>query len=291
MTLSLTNLDKVFWKKEKFTKGDMLNYYATVAPYMLPYLKDRPLMLHRYPEGIEGEDFYQKEAPKPIPRFVKTATIQHTEKKITYIVVQNAKTLLYVANLGSIEFHPFSSTIKKINYPDYMVLDLDPENISFNSVVDTANALHEILEEIEAPHFCKTSGARGLHIYVPLRKKYDYDQSQQFAFLIATIAHERLPRITSLERMPKKRQKRVYIDSLQNFKGQTLVAPYSIRGRPHAPVSTPLLWKEVKYGLDPTDFNIETLPKRLTQKGDIFKGILGKGIHLSSCLKKLEKML
>lgn len=291
MTVQLSNLDKLYWKKDKITKGDMLEYYAAVAPYMLPYLKDRPLVLHRFPEGIEGESFYQKEAGKNLPSFVKTVSIQHTAKKINYILVQNAKTLLYVANLGSFEFHPFSSTVKHLDKPDYMVLDLDPENTPFDNVVDTASAIHEVLEEAKIPSFCKTSGARGLHVFVPLGHKYDYDKCTRFAELLAAIVNARVPRLTSLERMPKKRQKKVYIDFLQNHKGQTIVSAYSVRGRPHATVSTPLLWKEVKHGLDPADFTIRTVPKRLSQKGDLFKPILGKGINLTVSLRNLEKLI
>jgi len=245
--------------------------------------------MHRFPEGVEGESFYQKEGGVYLPKFVKTFTIQHEKKKISYIVVQNADTLLYVANLGSIELHPFNTSIKHIDRPDYLALDLDPEGISFNTVVDTANAIHEILEKVSIPNFCKTSGKTGLHIYIPMQGKYTIQQTRQFAYLIATIAHQQIPEITSLERLPKKRQKKVYIDYLQNEKGQTMVCAYSARGAPHPTVSTPLLWKEVKQGLDPEQFTIKTIPKRLSQKGDIFKGILGKGIHLETSLKKLEK--
>ncbi len=288
--IKLSNLDKVFWKKDKITKGDFIEYYAAVSPYILPYLKDRPLVMHRFPDGIDGKHFYQKEAGEKVPRFVKTASIQHEAKRISYIVAQNADTLLYVANLASIELHLFNSTIKHLEKPDYMVLDLDPEAIAFDAVVETANAVHELFEEAKIPHFCKTSGGDGLHIYIPLQGKYPYDQSRQFAEIVAHIIRDRLPHIVSLERLPKKRQKKVYIDCLQNIKGQLMVCPYSVRGRPHAPISTPLLWKEVKRGLDPLDFNLKTVPKRLSQKGDLFKAVLGKGINLQACLKRLEKI-
>lgn len=290
MSVKLTHVDKIYWAKEKITKGDMIEYYATMARWILPYLKQRPLVLHRFPEGIEGFSFIQKDAGKIAPSFVRTATLAHKEKKVTYIIVENVKSLLYVANLGTIEFHSFLSRVSSLEYPDYMAFDLDPEAIPFSAVIETAQALHELLEELKIPNFCKTSGATGLHIFVPLNGKYTYEEIRSFSYLIASIVHRRLPSITSLDRMPKKRQKRVYIDTLQNNKAQTLICPYSLRAKPHAPVSTPVSWKEVKKGLDPKDFTFHTIPKRVAQKGDLFKGVLGKGINLTSCLKKLEKI-
>lgn len=289
--IKLTNLEKIYWPGEKITKGDLIKYYASIAPYILPYLKNRPLVMHRFPEGIKGEAFFQKEAGEHLPSFVKTVSVLHDAKRVNYILAQNAKTLLYVANLGSIELHLFNSTASHIEKPDYLVLDLDPEAISFDAVIDTANAFHELLEELAVPHFCKTSGLTGLHIYIPFHAKYDYDQTRQVAYLLGTIVQHRLPRLTSLERMPKRRQKKVYIDTLQNLKGQTLVSPYSVRAAPHAKVSTPLLWKEVKPGLSPEEFTLKTLPKRLSQKGDLFKGVLNKSINLQQLLKKIDKLI
>lgn len=286
--IKLTHLEKLYWKKERISKGDLLTYYAQVAPYILPYLKNRPLVLHRFPEGIEGEAFFQKEAGPNLPSYVKTAAVVHNAKNVNYILVQNANTLLYAANLSSIEMHIFNSTIKHLEKPDYVVLDLDPEDISFEAVIETALTIHDILEELKVPHLCKTSGMSGLHIYIPLAAKYTYEIGREFAFLIATIAHQKLPQITSLERSPKKRQKKVYIDTLQNLKGQTLVAPYSVRAAPHAPVSTPLLWQEVKPGLDPLAFSMKAILKRLALKGDLFKPALEKGVNLKNLFKIIK---
>lgn len=282
MTLKLSHLDKLYWPKEKISKGDLIAYYTAIAPYILPYLKNRPLAMHRYPDGITGESFYQKDA-KQVPDFVKTATVAHKEKKINYITVHNLKSLLYVVNLGSIELHLFHSTVKHIDKPDYLVIDLDPEAISFDAVIEVALEIHHLLEPLGIAHFCKTSGKSGLHIFVPLGAKYSYDQARQFALLIARIVHERLPAITSLERNPAKRQRKVYLDTQQNNKGQLVVAPYSVRAAPHATVSTPLSWEEVKRGLSPEDFTMENVPARLARKKDLFKPILGRG----ACLKKL----
>lgn len=278
--MTVTHPDKIYWPKEKITKGELLKYYAAIAPYILPYLKDRPLAMHRFPNGIQGESFFQKDA-KGVPSFVKTVSVAHKERKVNYIVVQNVKSLLYVVNLGSIELHLFNSTTKHLEKPDYLALDLDPEAISFNAVVDTALVIHELLEERGIPNFCKTSGGSGLHIYVPLNRKYEYSEARRFATLIARLTHERLPKITSLERNPSQRQKKVYLDTLQNTKGQLLVSPYSARGFPHAPVSTPLAWSEVKHGLDPKKFTIQNIPSRLAKKGDLFKGVLGRGKALN----------
>ena len=280
MPFQPTHEEKLYWKKEKITKGDLLDYYRTVAPTILPYLKNRPLVMHRFPEGIEGESFYQKEAPANHPSFVKTIKVHHEERIIDYILVNNLDTLLYVVNLGSIELHPFSAQMKQLQKPDYLILDLDPEGLPFDAVVEVANQIHALLDAEKVANFCKTSGSRGLHIYVPMKAHYDFDEVKSWAHQVAIKAHNKLPRTTSLERLPNKRQKKVYIDFLQNRQMQTVVAPYSVRGRPHATVSTPLLWSEVKEGLDPLDFTIKTVPKRLIKKGDPFKGVLGKGASI-----------
>lgn len=275
-----THLDKLYWKKEKITKGDLLRYYASVAPFLLPHLKDRPLVLHRFPEGIQGVHFYQKESG-PHPSFIKTVSIQHEQRKIAYYVVQNEKSLLFVANLGSIELHPFLSRIKNLNRPDFLVLDLDPHKVSFDRVIDVANAFHALLDELKIPHYCKTSGGRGLHIYIPLSGKYSYREVKKYALILAKLGHQLLPKITSLERLPKNREGKVYIDYLQNSPMKSVVSPYSVRGRPGAFVSTPLLWKEVKYGLDPSQFTLQSIPKRLAKWGDLFKDVLKKKSNLS----------
>jgi bifunctional non-homologous end joining protein LigD len=288
--MKLSNLDKLYWQKEKITKGDLLRYYEAIAPKILPYLKNRPLVMNRFPDGIKGVHFYQKEAGPNLPKFVKTTPIQHEERKIDYLVAQNVQSLLYVVNLGSIELHMFNGTLPHLSKPDYMVFDLDPEAISYDAVVDTALVIHEILEEIDVTSFCKTSGASGMHIYVPMHGKYTYPQVMAFGKLVAHAAQQKLPRIISLERSPAKRQKKVYIDIMQNNPTKMVVCAYSVRARPYATVSTPLLWKEVKHGLDPRDFTIKTVPNRL-KKGDLFRGVLTKGTNLQAALKKLDKIV
>lgn len=287
----LSNLDKVYWPKEKITKGDLIDYYEKIAPYILPYLKNRPVMLHRLPEGIEREGFYQKQVTSQHPKWLKTFTIKHTEKPIEYLVINNTKSLLYAINLGSIDLHPFLATIDHLEYPSFCVIDLDPHEIPFGDLIKTALTVHEVLESSKIDHYCKTSGGKGLHICIPLHAKYTFDQSREFAEVIASYVEERLPNITSMEREPKKRLKRVYLDCLQNRFAQTLACTYTVRPRPFAPVSTPLFWEEVNSRLKIEDFNIKTVPERLKSHGDIFKPVLGRGISMPGAIKRLEKQL
>lgn len=287
--ITLTNLDKIFWPKEGYTKGDLIHYYQEMAPYVLPYLKNRPQSLRRYPNGIEEDGFFQKNIDSSFPEWVPSIEIKHEEKSIKYMMIQDLKSLLFAANLGCIDFNPFNSRISHLNQPDYMVLDLDPVNVSFEKVVETALVIHDILDSMDIPNYCKTSGSRGMHIYVPLHARYTYEQAKHFAQLIAELCYKRLPRLTSLERRPSQRQKKVYIDCLQNNFGQTLAAPYSIRPKPGATASTPLEWVEVISGLDPKAFTIHTLPQRVKEKGDLFLPVLGKGIDIGKILKSIRK--
>jgi len=288
--LILSNLDKIYWPKQKYTKGDLIAYYEKVAPFILPYLKDRPIMLRRFPEGIEGNSFYQKDLNSLSPKWLKTFPLQHEGKVINYLIINDLRSLLYAVNLGSIDLHPFMSRYKKLENPDYCVIDLDPHEIAFKKVVQTAQLLHEILSEVKVPHYCKTSGGKGLHIYIPLHAKYDFEQSKQFAELICHLAHKQLPAITSLERVPNKRLKRIYLDYMQNRFAQTIVAPYAVRPNPNAQVSTPLTWEEVNQDLDPSQFNLKTIPDRLKDVGDLFKPVLKNGLNLKTMLARLKNV-
>lgn len=282
--MTLGNVDKIYWPKEKITKGDLLQYYKTVAPFILPHLKDRPVSLKRYPDGIEGFSFFQKNIEKP-PKGIKTASIQHESKTVHYLLIQDQNSLLYAANLGSIELHPFFSRVKTLKKPDFLLLDLDPKTASFEKVIQIAQAIHAFLKNKKIPSFCKTSGATGLHIAIPLGAEYSYKQAKAFAKTIAFAIHEQLPDISTLERMISKRKGKVYIDYHQNDFGKTFAAPYSVRAREGAPVSTPLKWDEVKRGLDPKKFTFAKTLERLKKLGDLFKPVLGKGVNLQTKLK------
>jgi bifunctional non-homologous end joining protein LigD len=285
---ALTHLDKIYWPKEGFTKGDMVAYYREMAPIMMPYLRDRPESLNRHPNGITGKNFFQKDVSKqPPPHWVETATISGGTGDLQYIVCQDEGTLLYLANLGCIEINPWNSRVGHLDNPDYLILDLDPEDIEFAEVVKAAQAVHKVLEKADIPCCCKTSGKRGLHIFVPLGARYDYDAARSFAQILATLVHNQLPETTSLLRSPSQRQHRVYLDYLQNSRGQTLAAPYSIRPAPGATVSAPLAWNEVRKGLDPAKFTIKSMPRRVAKVGDLWTPVLGKGIDLESCLSRL----
>jgi bifunctional non-homologous end joining protein LigD len=288
---ALTNLDKLYFPDDGYTKGDLINYYREIAAVILPYLRDRPESLHRHPNGIDGDSFFQKDVRKtPPPDWVETVPItSESDGEVkTYIVCQNEPTLLYLANLGCIEINPWNSRVESQDHPDYLIIDLDPEAVSFDRVIEAAIAVRKQSEKAGAECYCKTSGKRGLHVFVPLAAKYDYDQARQFAEIIANLVHNRMPDSTSVVRMPAKRQGRVYLDYLQNRRGQTLAAPYSVRPYPGATVSTPLKWSEVRKGLDPTKFTIRTIPKRLEKVGDLWEPVLGHGIDLETCLGRLK---
>lgn len=284
--MNFTHTDKLYWKKEKISKGDLLHYYEKMAPFILPYLKNRPLVMKRFPEGISGFSFYQKDCGPHPPSFMKTTRIRHEKRTISYFVIQNAKSLLYVVNLGSIELHPFHSRIQDLQHPDYLVLDLDPQNVPFDAVVDVALTIHQLLDSHKIPNYCKTSGGRGLHIYIPLHGKYSYDEVQHYAHLIAKWTHAKMPQMTSLERLPKKRRGKIYIDFLQNHPMQTIACPYTVRGKPGAPVSTPLAWPEVRHGIHPSQFNLNTVLKRMERKKDPLLPVLKQRASLKSLIFK-----
>jgi bifunctional non-homologous end joining protein LigD len=216
--------------------------------------------------------------------------LKSDRKQTQWIVCQDKATLVYLANLGCIELNPWNSRIQSLDNADYVLLDLDPEDISFDEVITVAQEARRCLEEIGAPACCKTSGKRGMHIYIPLGGKYTHEHAKQFAELIAHLVHARLPEITSLARLPKQRQKKVYLDFLQNGREKTLTVAYSARPVPGARVSTPLAWSEVKRGLDPSQFTIKTMAKRLDKVGDLWQPILGHGVDLAVCLQRISSL-
>lgn len=287
--IEFTNLDKVYFPDDGYTKADIVEYYREMAPVILKYLKDRPQSLHRFPNGIDGEDFYQKDVDDA-PDWIETVPIgSDQEGSIDYLLCQDKETLLYLVNLGCIEMNPWNARVQSLDHPDYCVMDLDPQGVDFETVVKTAQAVHAVLEQAEAESVCKTSGATGLHIFIPLGAKYTTDQSVQFAKIIAHLVHQKLPDVTSLERHPSERGEAVYLDYLQNRRGQTLACAYSVRPRKGATVATPLKWSEVRKGLDPTKYTLKTTWKRLDKVGDLWKPVLGKGIDLEKCLARLEE--
>lgn len=289
--LKFTHLSKVYWPEDGITKRDMFNYYYQVAEYILPYLKDRPQSLNRFPNGIHGPSFYQKDVRGKSPDWVKTFpyTTSEGEDK-DYLVGHDEATLLWMASLGCIEMNPWFSRIQSPDNPDYCIIDLDPDKNTFDQVIAAALEVKKVLDAIDVPGYCKTSGSTGMHIYIPLGAKYDYDQSQMFARLIVNIVHQQIPDYTSLERMVKNRGGKMYLDFLQNRPGATIAGPYSLRPKPGATVSMPLHWDEVKPGLTMKHFTIHNSIARLKKEGDLFKGVLGKGIDLEKTIKKAQSI-
>ncbi|HOX41257.1 MAG TPA: non-homologous end-joining DNA ligase, partial [bacterium] len=291
-SIPISHREKIFWPEENYTKGDMIDYYEAISGTMLPYLRDRPMVMNRFPNGIKGLSFYQKNVKeKDLPPFVEIKEIiSSSGKKTNYILGNNRETLLYMANLASIEINPWNSRIQHLEQPDYFVIDLDPLDVSFELVVEIAQIVKEILKLAHLEGYCKTSGATGLHIYVPLNAKYSYETVRSFAHVIADLVSKRCLKWASTERSPAKRAGKVYVDYLQNAFGQTLVAPYSLRPRPGAPVSTPLDWSEVNSSLKVLDYNMTTVPKRIKDKGDIWKPILECQNDLQEAFTQLEKI-
>jgi bifunctional non-homologous end joining protein LigD len=287
----LTHLEKVYWPKDGYTKGDLIAYYRDISKTILPYLKDRPESLNRHPHGIDGDSFYQKDLENH-PSWVKTKKIhsESNDKDIHWLLCQDEATLAYMANLGCIELNPWHSRVGTLNKPDYLLIDLDAKTTTFERIIEVAKEVKKLLDELGLKSFPKTSGKTGLHICIPLGAKYSYEQAKQFDQILMRLVHDRLPKITSVERNPEKRKGEVYLDFLQNRRGQTMAAAYCVRPVPGATVSTPLEWSEVRKGLDPKKFTIKTTGKRLEKKGDLWKGVLGSGVDLKKALGRIEQL-
>lgn len=287
--LKFTNLSKVYWPDEGYTKRDMFNYYYQVAGYIVPHLKDRPQSLNRFPNGINGKSFYQKNVKDKAPEWVTTFPYTNSEgEEKEYLVGTDEASLLWMASLGCIEINPWFSRVQSPNNPDFCVIDLDPDKNTFDQVIQAAQEVRKVLDYLEIPSYPKTSGSTGIHIYIPLAAKYSYDQSQMFARLIVNLVHHHIPEFTSLERMISNRKGKMYLDFLQNRPGATIASVYSLRPKPGATVSMPLHWDEVKKGLKMSDFNIRNAVARIKNEGDIFKGVLGEGIDIQKTIKKAE---
>ncbi|HWV66336.1 DNA ligase D [Chitinophaga sp.] len=287
----LTNQTKLYWPDEQISKGQLIDYYLSVAKYILPHLKDRPQSLHRFPNGIKGPAFYQKDLNlEQTPAWIKSVSLRadSTGKDVDYLLCNNEATLAYMVNLGCIEINPWLSRLNSLDKPDFMILDLDPENIDFKYVVEAALHIRDLLDGFNITSFCKTSGSTGLHIYVPAAAKYPYESTRLFAEYIARHVNEQLPRSTSVVRAKSARNKKVYIDFLQNSRGQTVASPYSARPKPGATVSMPLLWKEVNEKLRISDFNIHNSLQRLNEVGDLWHDIKSVKNDLRKVIREIE---
>ena len=289
--LRFTNLDKVFWPDQGYTKGDLIRYYDRVAEHLLPYLHERPSHLLRYPDGVGGKAFYQKDLPDHTPEWIVSEEIPsgHRGETIRYLIVNDAAALLFAANLGSIDIHPWLSRRTHRETPDWAVFDLDPGGGPFSDVVRLARAFGKVLRGIGLRPYLKTSGATGLHIYVPLEPIYPYDVVRQFAEAVSTHVAGEHRDIATVERTTSRRRGRVYLDFLQNRRGQTVVPPYAARPVPAASVSAPLDWDELDGDLRPDRFTIATLPERLDRLGDLFAGTLHDRQPLLPAIEKFRE--
>ncbi len=289
-----SNLDKIFWPEERYTKGDLIEFYRAVSVWMLPYLTDRPLVLTRYPDGINGKSFFQKDAPEYAQAFVRTVTIwsEDSQRELDYFVCDNESSLLYIANMAAILLHVWSSRVATLETPDWCILDLDPKGAPFTDVVTVANTAKALCDDIGLPAGIKTSGSTGLHLLIPLGRQITYEQSRTLGGLLARVVAAELPEIATVTRQVQKRGGKVYLDYVQNGHGRLLVAPFSVRPLPGAPVSTPITWREVTPKLDIRAFTIRNVPARMKKlKQDPLIGIMDEKPDLMSALERLHARL
>lgn len=289
--VKLTNLDKLIWPG--LTKAHLVKYYSDMAPYILPYLYNRPVVMKRYPDGLDGEPFYQKECPGYAPDWVKRQPVEHSEKVVNYIICNDTATLAWLANQACIEMHAWLARVENLESPDLAVMDLDPaEGAGFADTLEIALLVKRALEEFGLQSFPKTSGAGGLHLFIPVKQCYSWQQVTAAMKYIAELVAGVYPDKATTERKVDKRGGRVYLDYLQNGRGKTMAFPYSLRPLPGAPVSTPLHWQEVERGgVRPWDFNIETIFERLDLQGDIYTGVLDLRQSLDELLEVAAKKI
>ena len=292
-TITFSNLGKVFWPAERYTKGDLIAYYRAISQWILPYLRNRPVVMTRYPDGIEGKSFYQKDAPEFAPEWIRTTSIwsEDTQREIRYFVCDDEESLLYVANLGSIPLHIWASRVGSLELPDWCVLDLDPKEAPFADVIRTAQVLHRICDAIGLPSYVKTTGKTGLHILLPLGRQLTYAQSRTLGELLARLVLRELHDVATITRHVTKRGDKVYLDYLQNRHGQLIVAPFIVRPLPGATVSMPLAWDEVDQDLDPRAFTMKTAVERMERLGaDPMQAVLGERPNMGLILEKLQDL-
>ena len=289
-SFNFSNLDKIFWPAERYTKGDLINYYREIAPWLLPYLEDRPLVLTRFPDGIEGKSFFQKDAPEYAQAFVRTVTMwsADSQRDLDYFVCDNVDALLYIANMGAIPLHIWGSRVATLETPDWCILDLDPKGAPFTDVVTVALALKELCDDIGLPSHVKTSGSSGLHVLIPLGRQCTFEQARTLGGLLARLVAAELHEIATVMRQVTRREGKVYLDYVQNGHGRLLAAPFAARPVPGALVSAPLAWKEVTAKLSLASFTIKTMPARMKKlKKDPLAPVLDLAPDLPDALAQL----
>jgi len=292
-SLKFTNLKKVFYPADGYTKRDVINFYAGVAELLVPHLQGRPLSLKRYPDGIEKEFFFQKAVAASFPEWLHTEDIPTGEKTSTRMVIADDKAaLLYLANLGCIDQNPWMSRLGSLDRPDFALIDLDPHHCGYDKIVEAAQLIREKLDLIGLKGYPKTTGGDGMHVYVPLETRYTYEHTRTFAQVLASwVAGERPDLFTTPRTVAAREKGKVYFDWMQNREGSTISAPYVLRAYPGAPVATPLDWDEVRPGLKPQQFHIGNVLRRFERTGDLFEGVLKKPQQMEKALEKLTKLV
>jgi bifunctional non-homologous end joining protein LigD len=293
-SVAFSNLKKVYWPTDGYTKGDLIEYYRSISPWMLPYLVNRPLVMTRFPDGIDGKSFYQKDAPEFAPEWIQTIPIwsEDTQRDIRYFVCDGVEALLYIANLGSIPIHIWNSRVGSLEQPDWCVIDLDPKDAPFADVIRTARAFRALCESIDLPSYVKTTGKTGLHILLPLGRQLTYAQCRTLGELLARVVLRELGDIATITRHVTKRGVKVYLDYLQNRHGQLIVSPFSVRPLPGASVSMPLVWDEVDDALDPRNYTIKNAVERMERLGsDPVFPVLADKPDLARVLERVSAMM
>ena len=290
---SFTNLDKVYWPVEGFTKGDLVAYYESVSDVLLPYLEERPIHMNRYPDGIDGKSFYQRQVKEDFPDWIPVQEVESDRKGETMrqFVCNDRDTLLFMANQGSIDLHPWLSRRGTPDEPDWAVIDLDPKGAPFRDVKRIAREIGKLLRGIGMRPLAKTSGSTGIHVYVALEAGYTYEHSRMFCELVARVIAREHGDVATIERVIGQREGKVYLDFLQNRRSQTIVPPYSVRPVRGATVSAPLEWDEIDSELEPGLFTIQTMPPRLVERGDLFRAALTDRHDLLPAIEALGEHL
>jgi len=292
VTVETSNEDKIFFPDDKITKGDLIEYYKRIAETMLPHVKDRPLTMKRFPDGIDGESFFQKEIGDYFPDWIERTTVRKEGGTVTHVICNNAATLVYLANQASIEPHMWLSKKDRLNHPDQLIIDLDPAGQDFDSVRFAARATRELFEALDLKSFVKTTGSRGAHVLVPLDRSVNFDTVRAFARDAARLLVARHPDKLTIETRKAKRRGRLLLDTARNGYAQTAIAPYAVRANPGAPVATPLDWDELGGAkLDARRYNIKNIFQRLSKKSDPWKQVPRLGRSLDDARERLDEML
>ncbi len=291
-TIETSREDAVLFPSDKITKGDLIEYYTNIAPIMLPHVKNRPISMQRFPNGIEEENFYQKDAPDYFPSWIQRQTIKKHDGKVDYVVINNTPTLVYLANQACIVIHTWLSRIDKIYMPDHVIFDLDPSYPDFNLIRKAARMFRVFLENIGIGSFVMTTGSRGIHIVIPIIRRYTFEDTKSFAQDIGSLFVIQHPDMFTMEIRKEKRRKRIFIDTLRNAFGQTGVAPYSVRAKKHAPIATPLFWDEIDSPtLQADSYTIKNIFKRLEKLGDPWESLHKKAYSLNKAQRIVTKLL